>query len=619
VSYEDAILVADSSEDRRRELGLALYKGGYEVINAINGEEALRFTAGLNPTLVIAHAELEGITPLELCRRVKATGLNVPPMLILSEEMIEIPEDLEEENFYSLKASEIDPDQFLYQVRLLLLARHVGGQLNDGIDRLYGDLTRVAVGDLLRVLLKFRISGHVQLTIGSETGMIFREGEVIDAHWGEVVGLKAFNRIAGLRGGSFILTLEDVDHQRRIEKDLASLVSDAIEEKFELDEMFRKLPSLNSRIEIRMASDFFNTEFEEIEQAVLTGVRNARNLAHLIDIVPRVDIEVLKTVESLHEQGILIFHEPEHRIHVVTDSTCDLHPSIIHRDEISVVPLSVIFGKKVYKDGVDLMPDEFYKLLRESEVFPSTSPPGKGEFLEVYQSLIPTGDIVSLHISAAQSLTYKHALEAANEGAEDFVRLREATGSMRPPRIAVVDTRVNSVGLGMLVRFASRMARRGLAVEEIAERIQSISSRLQFLFLVNTLEYLRKGGRIGGARAFLGTLLGIKPILAMEKGEVQAVDKARGGRKAQPKLIEIAKKRISSEKPVYATIGHASAPKWAGSMGELVRKNFQVIELLEGEIGPIVGSHTGPGTVGCVLFAPDAEEMELLTPVDEGE
>jgi len=617
VSYEDAILVADSSEERRREFGLALYKGGYEVINAINGEEALRFTAGLNPTLVIAHTDLEGIDPLELCRRVKATGLDVPPMLILSESSMEIPEDLEEGNFYSLKASEIDSTRFLYQIRLLLLARHVGGQLNDEIDRLYGDLTRIAVGDLLRVLLKFQISGHVRLTVGSDTGLIFREGQVINAHWGQVSGLKAFNRIAGLRGGAFILTLEDVQQERKINKDLAALVSEAVEEKFELDEVFRRMPSLNSRLEVKMATDFFNTEFQPIERAVLTGVRQAKNFAQLIDIVPAVDLEVLKTVESLQAQGILIFHEPEHRIHVVTDSTCDLHPSVVRRDGITVVPLSVIFGKKVFKDGVDLMPDEFYKLLRESPVFPSTSPPGKGEFLEVFQNLIPSGDIISLHISAAQSLTYKHALEAAEEGEEEYKRRREEGGSVRPPRIAVVDTRVNSVGLGMLVRFASRMARRGMDVQEIAERIQSISSRFQFLFLVDTLEYLRKGGRIGGARAFLGTFLGIKPILAMEKGEVQPVDKARGGRKAQPKLIEIAKKRMNSDQPVFATIGHASAPKWAGRLAELVRKEFQVIEFFEGEIGPIVGSHTGPGTVGCVFFAPDPEEYEFLGALDE--
>ena len=169
----------------------------------------------------------------------------------------------------------------------------------------------------------------------------------------------------------------------------------------------------------------------------------------------------------------------------------------------------------------------------------------------------------------------------------------------------------------MLVRFASRMARRGIGVDEIAERVESIAGRLQFLFLVDTLEYLRKGGRIGGGRALLGSILGIKPILAMEGGEVQAVDKARGGRRAQPKLVELLKQRVHTDTPVFGVVGHASAPKWAGRLRELLEEAFTIEEMFEGEIGPIVGAHVGPGTVGCVLFAPDPEEMELLKAIED--
>ena len=347
MSIDSAILVADSSEERRSEFGLALFKGGYEVINAVNGEEALRFTAGLDPTLVIAHTGLEGMEPLDLCRRVNATGLQVPPMLILSDETVEIPDDLEEGNFYSLKTSDLDSSTFLNQIRLLLLARHVGGELSDTIDRLYGDLTQIAIGDLLRVLLQSKVTGHVNLTLGPDTGIWFEEGEIVDAHWASVTGRKAFNRIAGLRGGAFNLTLEDAPAVRSIDIDLAALVTDAVEEKFQLDEIFRRLPSLNSRLEVRMAGDFFSTDFSDVERSILTGVQKVRNLADLIDVVPATDLDVLTAVETLHTREILVFHEPEHRIHVVTDSTCDLAAPIIRRDAITVVPLSVIFGKDV--------------------------------------------------------------------------------------------------------------------------------------------------------------------------------------------------------------------------------------------------------------------------------
>lgn len=610
---ENAVLLADSSEDRRREFGLALYKGGYEVINAVDGDEALRFMAGLNPTLVIAHTGLDGMDPITLCRQVRETGTDTPPMLILSEEEVVIPDDLEEGNFYSLQTEELDSSVFLYQVRLLLLARHLGGELSDTIDLLYGDLTRISIGDLLRILLKFKISGHVNLSLGPETGLWFHDGSIVDAHWGAGVrGRKAFNRIAGLRGGAFQLTLENAPEQGKIDVDLVDLVSEAVEEKFQLDEAFSRLPSLNSKMEVRMGQDFFDLDFTEVQRNVMTASRQAKNFAEVIDLVPATDFKVLEAVENLHARGIIQFTEPEHRIHVVSDSTCDLHPTVVRREAITVVPLSVLFGSKVFKDGVDMMPDDFYTMLRNSEVFPSTSPPGKGEFQAAYENLIGTGDIVSLHISAAQSLTFAHAKEAAEAGADEYRRIRETAGSMRDPQIRVVDTRVNSVGLGMLVRFASRMARRGLGVDEIGDRIENIASRFQFLFLVDTLEYLRKGGRIGGARAFIGTLLGIKPILSMEGGEVQALDKARGGRRAQPKLIELLKERVSTETPVFGVVGHASAPKWGARLRDLLEKEFTIHELHQGEIGPIVGSHAGPGTVGCVLFAPEPDELELL-------
>ena len=606
------VLVADSLDDRRRTLGLALYEGGYEVINAVNGEEALRFTTGLDPTLVIAHTGLEGLEPLDLHERVAVTGLEVPPFLILCDELPEPTDDQPEGAFYYLVSANLEPARFLQQVRLLLLEREIGGQLSDDIDVLYGDLTVIPIGDLLRVLNNFLITGHVSFSVGPEAGFWTRDGEVVDAHWGKVTGRKAFNRLAGLRRGGFVLSLEEPPADREINEELATLVSDAVEEKIQLEELYQRVPLLSSRPEVKMGGDFFAMEFSAEERGLLTQVQKAKNFADLIDRVELSDLEVLRIVERLRDQGFIVFHEPEHRIHVVTDSTADLLPSLARRLNITVVPLSILFGKKVFKDGIDLQPDEFYSMLRTSEVFPTTSPPGKGEFIEAYRRLIPTGDIISIHISSKQSLTGQHAAEAAVDGADEFRKLREEAGAPGEPVIRVVDSRSNSVGLGMLALFAQRMAHRGVGFDDIASRLEDLRERLEFVFLVDTLEYLRKGGRIGGARALIGSLLGVKPILGMKDGEVVSVDKVRGGRKAHPRLIEIFKKRIDPGKPVFAAVGHASAPKWAGRLRDLLQESFSVIELFEGEIGPVVGSHAGPGTVGVILLQPSEDELELL-------
>jgi len=392
-------------------------------------------------------------------------------------------------------------------------------------------------------------------------------------------------------------------------------VTDAVDERLQLDEMFRKLPPLTSRLELHVGESFFNTEFAPAEREVLAQVQEGRPLGELLDAVAVPDLEILRFIERMRGQGILELHQPEHRIHVVTDSTCDLLPDVARRHGITIVPLSVVFGSRVYKDGLDLQPDEFFKLLTTGTDHPVTNPPSKGDFLETYRRLVPTGDIISVHISAKQSETVANAGAAVTGSEAELIVLRSEAGeSTDPPVIRVVDSKVNSVGLGMMAVFAVRMVRRGLGVDEIVTRLESISERMHFLFIVDTLKYLQKGGRIGKAQALLGSLLGIKPILAMQGGEVVPVDKVRGGRKVQPRLLELFKERVDPGRPVFAALAHAVAPKWVARLHELLTEQLQIVELTQGEIGPVVGTHVGPGCVGCILFQPDEQELELLAP-----
>jgi DegV family protein with EDD domain len=605
-------LIADTDNQRRRDFGLALYEGGYEVVNAVNGEEALRFTAGLDPALVVVHTDLEGLEPMELYRRLAGTGLRLPPFLVLTEAGSESPAEHPDGDFHFLVTEDLEPSRFLHQVRLLLLAHEVSGEIGDSLDVLYGDLTRIAVGDLLQTLERDRFTGHVRLSVGPGAGIWLCDGRVIQAHWGSLEGRKAFNRVAGLHQGAFVLELVDEAVQPAIDVDLGVLVSDAIEERLQLEEFFSKLPSLNAGVDLQMGNDFFALNFSSLEREVLTKVQNARNLGDLINQVEVTDLETVRAIDQLASKGVLMIAQPTNRIHLVTDSTCDLLPSFVRRHGIQVVPLSVVFGRTVYKDGIDLLPDEFYQMLEGGDIFPSTSPPGKGEFLEVYRRLVGSGDVLSIHISTKQSLTGEHAEAAATDGADEFAQLRTEAGGDGVPDLRIVDSKSNSVGLGMLVTFANRMIERGLGMDEIVDRLNDIRDRMQFLFVVDTLEFLRKGGRVGQARALIGTLLGIKPILGMEDGEVVPVDQVRGGRKAQPRLIEIMRERVGTDGPVFVAMAHASAPMWGGRLKELLTDNFDIVELLEGEIGPIVGTHAGPGAVGCIVFEPTAEELELL-------
>jgi len=608
------ILVADSVDERRRELGLGLYEGGYEVINAVNGEEAIRFTAGLNPTLVLVHTGLEGVEPLELHRRLEATGLELPPFLVLHDGQMVVTDEVPESGVYFLSSVELSSARLLQQVRLLLLSLEMGGDLAERIDVLYSDLTRVSIGDLLAILQKHVITGLVKLSISPEAGIWVREGAVVDAYWGDVRGRKAFNRVASLRGGAFTVQLEEPPGERTIDEDLATLVSDAVEEKFQLDELFRELPSLNSRVSLHMGEQFFSLEFTGTEREILTQVQSVKNLSELIDAVPHVDLQVVRAVVELRNQGIVEIVEPKQHLHVVTDSTADILPVQARTLGITVVPLSVLFGSQVFKDGIDLQPDQFYKRLVESQRLPTTSPPSIGEFMEAYRQTIGDGDIISLHISTVLSDTAKRAVDAVKRGADAFQELREESGLTNLPIIRVIDSWQTTIGLGMMVQLTVRMVNRGFDADEIVRRVEDQRKRYHLVFSVDTLEYLQKGGRIGKAQAMLGTLLGIKPILGLQQGEVVPIDRVRGGRKVIPKVLSILKARIDPQRPVFVGIGHASAPRWAGKLREAIVEELDVIEVFESQIGPIVGTHVGPGTVGACVFQPSEEELELLRP-----
>ena len=196
-------------------------------------------------------------------------------------------------------------------------------------------------------------------------------------------------------------------------------------------------------------------------------------------------------------------------IRIVTDSTADLPPGAAHELGISVVPLSVIFGDEVYREGVDVTHDLFYDKLIHSRVLPTTSAPSVGDFLSVYEPLLDDSDeIVSIHVSAKLSATHNNACQAARLLAD------------RGARIEVIDSQLVSMGLGFLTLAAARAARGGAGVEEIRTIVERSIPRVHTIFVLDTLEYLRRGGRIGRARAFLGAVLRVKPLLSLRDGEV---------------------------------------------------------------------------------------------------
>jgi DegV family protein with EDD domain len=279
------------------------------------------------------------------------------------------------------------------------------------------------------------------------------------------------------------------------------------------------------------------------------------------------------------------------RIRLVTDSTADIPKEVCLSLGIEVVPLKVHFGNDTYRDGVSLQAEQFYELLAQSPVMPTTSQPSPVDFLETYKRLNdePDVQIISIHLSSTFSGTYQSAVLAKsllNEKAD----------------ITTIDSRTTSYGMGGIVVAAAEAALQGKTKEQCLALIQKLMEQSKLYFLVDTLEYLQKGGRIGKVAALLGSLLKIKPILSVEEGEAVSVDKVRGQKAAVLRIIELLKLKEMAASKVQVMIAHSNAPVAAAQLGAMITGNFQLATLSYTILGPVIGTHVGPGTVAVFMF-----------------
>jgi DegV family protein with EDD domain len=607
-----SVLVVDPEPSRRREIAAGLTGFGYEVIPAVGVEEGRRFAAGLSPGVVVVPLTLARGTDGAVPERFGAGGLTARHTLLLlgetAEEGREVPEDV-----LFLAVDGTAPEDLVRRIHLVLLGREIGVEPDAEIESLVGDFALIPLLELVRTVSRAQLSGRIVCATGEIT---FDGGEVIAASAGRARGTKAFLRLSPLDAGPFWIWLRPAPAstpasngvEREIRQDVKSLVFLALEDRV------HDAPDPRTRARVQLGPAFFEARFTPRQQELLAVLPSSVTVGRLLDALPANDGDILRDLIGLREVGIVTLEEPQELVRVVTDSTSDLPPEVARAHGIQILPVLVLFGDRVYHDGVDLKAREFYELLEKGPVHPSTNPTPQADFQEVYRRLAAQKDILSIHISEKLSQTVVHARQAAEAGIAQYQELR---GPAEKVFLQVVDSQSASLGLGMLALFAARMARRGIEPDLIVERLEAMRDRVHVLFAVDTLEYLARGGRIGKARAVLGNFLGLKPILGVKDGEIVAVDRVRGGRAAHPRLIELFRERVDPQRPVVVTVAHAKAPVWADRLRGLIEKSFQVKELLLAEMGPVVVANTGPGTVGAGLFQPTEEELGWIAPVGE--
>ncbi|HJQ74231.1 MAG TPA: DegV family protein [Gaiellaceae bacterium] len=274
---------------------------------------------------------------------------------------------------------------------------------------------------------------------------------------------------------------------------------------------------------------------------------------------------------------------------IVLDSTADLPDAAERFPNWRVVPLYVRFGDESLRDGIDIDAAQFYERLRGSSVFPTTSQPTPGDFLACYEELGAYERIFSLHASGRVSGTFASAEGAAEE--------------LGDGRVRAVDTETASASIGMLALAIQRRLERGTSDEEIETLVERYRRERGLLFTVDTLEFLARGGRIGKAAAFAGTLLHVKPILSIREGEVVPVKRVRGERNAFAELASALESETRDEPAFRLGVAHAAAPERAAELEALVRERRPQAELeLVVTLGAVIGAHAGPGTLALFWF-----------------
>ena len=277
-------------------------------------------------------------------------------------------------------------------------------------------------------------------------------------------------------------------------------------------------------------------------------------------------------------------------IHLVTDSTSDISPSDAQALGVHVVPLIVRFGEEQFRDGIDIDPDQFYAKLQHSDVHPTTSQPSPDAFATLYKTLLanPDDHVVGLHISSKLSGT----LQSATLAAKDF----------DPARVHLVDTESVSGGLQLLVRASLDDIQAGDTAAAVAAKATRRRSKVTILVLLDTLTYLHRGGRIGRAQAFLGSLLNVKPLIAIRDGEVVPVARPRSWSKGVEMIVE----GVRGCAPLRGLAEfHAATTE---SMVDLKMRLSSVVSDVSpvlGRIGPVVGAYSGPGGLGVACLGAD--------------
>jgi len=284
------------------------------------------------------------------------------------------------------------------------------------------------------------------------------------------------------------------------------------------------------------------------------------------------------------------------KVAVATDSVACLPRELVQRYAIRVIPLNVILEGRVYRDGIDMTPSDVYEALKQGAELPTTTAPSPGEVVEVYRELSRRASgILCITVSSNFSMMFNAAQQAREIARE----------ALPETEVMVLDSRTAAGAEGFMVLAAAQAAASGVdSLAEVAQRAQELGSRMNLIATFDTLHYLVKGGRVGKAASWASSILNIKPIIHIRDGEVAPLERPRSRARALGRLVDIMQDRVGG-KPVHVNLHHAAVPEEAEALKNEIQSKFNCVELYVTDFTPVMGVHTGPGTIALAFYGED--------------
>jgi len=448
------------------------------------------------------------------------------------------------------------------------------------------------------------LTGVLETEYRQAKGAIYiREGRIVHAYYGEVIGKKALYRIFSEKRGVLSFQSRAVIVRETINETLSLLTEEGNRE----TEALRRLSdgSYESVVSLNHAG---LERFSDIRDRpgliyVLSIVQQYGRVRDIIDASRMTDLQTYKHLLYMVQKEMLTVEPGRNtRIRLVTDSAADLPADIIRDRNITLIPLSVEIGRRTYRDRADLTPDDFYRAMKGSES-PGVFPPEEDEFHRLFQSIVSAEDIFAIFISGKMSGMFDRAVTVRKKYSDSYLKQRRNRGEEDAPRLEIIDSGLVSMGTGLLVNEAADRIEKGESEAKIRRCVERLIPCVRLFFMADTPMYLHKSGILGKVRAVFGGFLRMKPILVMRNGEIAAIDYTRGDKNAQDLVLRLMLESLPAPNtPIKVGVTHADAPKRAGRMMRLLERRLNCQDVIMSDMGPAVGRLCGPGSVGIAYF-----------------